>query len=178
MQLREIIQELSLLSNQISEEALDTIISVIQAHECVFVHGAGRTGLMLKAFAIRLVQMEREVYVVGETITPSIKKGDLLLTASASGRTPSVLQMAEQAAACGADVMTIVGDPESPLADAYPPVMVLESGSKFQQKANSRQTMGSLFEQMLLLVLDAVVLRMLDEEDMEESMAERHANLE
>ena len=51
----------------------------------IIVCGTGRSGLMLKSFAMRLMQIGYISYVVGETITPAIKEGDLLIVASASG---------------------------------------------------------------------------------------------
>lgn len=53
----------------------------------VFVHGAGRSGLALQMTAMRLMHVGLQVHVVGETTTPAIGEGDLLLTASGSGTT-------------------------------------------------------------------------------------------
>ena len=49
---------------------------------------------------MRLMQMGYISYVVGETITPALKEGDLLIVASASGETNSVCQ-AVKSALCG-----------------------------------------------------------------------------
>ena len=37
--------------------------------------GAGRSGLVAKAFAMRLMHLGLEAFVVGETITPALNKG-------------------------------------------------------------------------------------------------------
>ena len=80
-----ILQELKQTAESIPADAIRRCADKIAAHERIFVYGAGRSGLMLKALAMRLMQLGKTVYVVGETITPSIQKGDLLIVASASG---------------------------------------------------------------------------------------------
>lgn len=45
----------------------------------IYVAGAGRSGLIAKAFAMRLMHIGMESYVVGETITPAMQNGDLLV---------------------------------------------------------------------------------------------------
>jgi len=37
--------------------------------------GVGRSGLIGRAFAMRLMHLGFEVYVLGETITPAVEKG-------------------------------------------------------------------------------------------------------
>ena len=41
----------------------------------IFVYGAGRSGLVAKAFAIRLVHLGFQTFVIGETITGPVQKG-------------------------------------------------------------------------------------------------------
>ena len=52
----------------------------------VFVTGLGRTGLMARGFAMRLMHLDRRVFHVGDVITPAIAKGDLLIICSRTGR--------------------------------------------------------------------------------------------
>jgi Predicted sugar phosphate isomerase involved in capsule formation len=44
--------------------------------------GAGRSGLVAKAFAMRLMHLGMISYVVGETITPALQTGDLIVVLS------------------------------------------------------------------------------------------------
>ena len=57
----------------------------------VFVTGLGRTGLMARGFAMRLMHLGRRVYHVGDVITPAIRRGDLLVICSRTGRSPVLL---------------------------------------------------------------------------------------
>ena len=47
----------------------------------IFVCGEGRSGLVARMIAMRLMHLGCQVYVVGETTTPSIKTNDLLIRA-------------------------------------------------------------------------------------------------
>lgn len=97
MRMNTIIEELDRSSKTIAPEKLQEVIKKIKEHKRIFVYGTGRSGLMLKAFAMRLMQIGLNSYVVGETTTPSVQEGDLLIVASASGETGSVCMTAESA---------------------------------------------------------------------------------
>lgn len=134
---------------------------------------------MLKAFAMRLMQLGLNSFVVGETTTPSVQKGDLLIVASASGETDSVNMMAESAIKQNIDLFIISASTDSTLAKIQTPNIVLQSGTKFSQSQASQQPLGSLFEQMLLIIFDTVILAMSKQEkESNNNMAHRHASLE
>ena len=139
----------------------------------IFVYGAGRSGLMLKAFAMRLMQAGKTVFVVGETVTPAICKGDILVVASASGRTESTCRYAKIAKSVGALVYCITADEASPIAEAADALICLCAPTK--DAPDSKSVMGTLFEQALLLLLDEVVSELGADPA---QMRKRHANLE
>ena len=174
-----IIKELENASSVISEKQYEKMIEKILTHERIFVYGTGRSGLMLKAFAMRLMQIGLTSYVVGETTTPSVRKGDLLVVASASGETESVCMTAENALKQGVELAVISSAPESTLGKIQKPDIVVEAGTKFATSKASIQPLGSLFEQMLLVILDTIILKMAQKnEGSNEDMAKRHASLE
>ena len=170
----EILEELKAVFKALPEDAAAKMAQSINAHARVFMYGAGRSGLMLRAFAMRLAQMGRSVYVVGETTTPSIGMGDLLLLASASGTTHSVCYYAETAKKARAELYVITATPDSPLTNICPVDVLLPAGSK-DCRGGSSQIMGSLFEQALLIFLDAVVRHIPADRAV---MRRQHANLE
>ncbi len=169
-----ILQELAQAAQAIPQEAIDRCAKKIAAHERVFVCGAGRSGLMLKALAMRLMQLGKTVFVVGETITPSIQKGDLLIVASASGTTHSVCHYAAEAVKMQADLLVITAEKDSELAQISAPDVIIPAPTKHNLAA-SGQLMGSLFEQMILLFSDAVAMALAEER---ETLSRNHANLE
>ncbi|MGN1014933.1 MAG: 6-phospho-3-hexuloisomerase [Butyricicoccus sp.] len=171
-----IVQELRASTERIDDSKLDEIIAKIKSHDRIFVYGTGRSMLMLKAFAMRLMQLGLTSYVVGETTTPSFQAGDLLIVASASGETGSVCSTAQTVRKQGVDLVVISSNPESTLGKIQTPDIVIESATKFSNSAASIQPLGSLFEQMLLVVFDTIILKMSQEEaGSNDAMAKRHA---
>ena len=156
------------------EDAAEKAASAVNAHPRIFVYGAGRSGLMLKAFAMRLSQMGRVVYVVGETITPALEENDLLILASASGNTASVCRCAAIAKEVGAELFLLTASMQSALTAIAPPDVCFRTPTK-DDGSHTGSIMGTLFEQAVLLFLDMVVLHL----DVDRaSMRRRHANLE
>ena len=172
--MKEIIAELTGVFDKLPADAAARAVEAVNSHDRVFVYAAGRSGLMLKAFAMRLAQMGRTVYVVGETVTPALEPGDLLVLASASGSTQSVCRYAGIAAELGADLFVITATADSPLTAIHPADILLSTATK-DSAAGSAQVMGSLFEQSLLLLGDGIVAKLAGDGSV---MRRRHANLE
>jgi 6-phospho-3-hexuloisomerase len=138
----------------------------------VFVTGQGRSGLIAAAFAVRLAHLGLRVHVVGEPTAPAVAAGAVLVACSGSGRTGVTLLRAERALAAGAQVWAITQDRSSPLASAATHVVVIPDVASAQPGA-------SIFEQALLVFLDAVVMELMARlGETESSMLARHANLE
>lgn len=78
-------------------EEAERLVKLILETKRVFVLGAGRSGFMVKSFAMRLAQMGVEAYVIGETITTVMEENDLLVIGSASGETESLAAIARKA---------------------------------------------------------------------------------
>lgn len=176
---RVIIKELERSADKIPDHQILGLIQKIKSHKRIFVYGTGRSGLMLKALAMRLMQIGLDAYVVGETTTPSVEKGDLLIVASASGETSSVCMTVQSAKKQGADLVVISASSESTLGKIQTPDITICSATKFSTSDASIQPLGSLFEQMLLIVFDAAILEMSQEDKgSNDDMAKRHASLE
>lgn len=85
--LAEIVKELNSSVNQIADEEAEALVNGILQSKKVFVAGAGRSGFMAKSFAMRMMHMGIDAYVVGETVTPNYEKEDILIIGSGSGET-------------------------------------------------------------------------------------------
>ena len=131
---------------------------------------------------MRLMHMGLSAYVAGETVTPGIKAGDLLIIGSGSGATASLVAMAERAKKIGATLALVTIFPDSPigkLADALVRIPASTPKAGGEAPSQSVQPMGSLFEQSLLIFLDIIVMRLMEKKKMDSTaMFERHANLE
>lgn len=175
-----ILSELGRVLGQVSAEQVGVASSMLQGARRVFFVGAGRSALALRMAAMRLMHLGLQAYVAGDVTTPSIAKGDLLVAASASGTTKSVLLAAETARGVGADVLVLTAAPQSPLAQQAQAVVVLPAASKAELAGRaSEQYAGSLFEQAVMLLTDGIFHSLWKggTQSTEELLA-RHANLE
>lgn len=123
----------------------------------VFTVGTGRSGLALQMAAMRFMHLGLSAHVVGETTAPAIGSGDVLVAASGSGSTSRVVRAAETARKQGANVVALTTAADSALAKTATEVLVIPAADKqdFDGKA-SAQYAGSLFEQSVLLLTDAL----------------------
>jgi 6-phospho-3-hexuloisomerase len=165
---------------QESAFALGTVADLIADSPRVFVLGAGRSGLALRMTAMRLMHLGLDVHVVGEVTAPAIARGDLLLTASGSGTTGSIVRAAETAHAVGARVAAITTAPASPLAALADATIVVPAAEKLDRSASaSAQYAGSLFEQVVVLLGDALFHALWRRSGQSaDELWPRHANLE
>jgi len=173
-----IINDLSRTLNQINQDDIEALEAAILNAERIFIAGKGRTGLQMRAFAMRLMHLGLTVHVVDDVTTPSIQRGDLLIIGSGSGKTASLVRYAETCADIGADLATITGNRESPIAEQAETVVHIPA-SKGEDKMDTVLLMGSLFEHTLGLLCDLMVIQLKAKLDQSEGdMNTRHANLQ
>ena len=152
----------------------------IRAARRVFTMGAGRSGLALKMVAMRLMHLGLAVHVAGEVTAPAIAAGDLLLVASGSGTTSGAVHAAEVARKVGAEVIALTAAPASKLGELATGIVVIPAATKRGNDGTvSRQYAGALFEQAVLLLMDALFQEMWREGgEAADELWQRHANLE
>ncbi len=143
----------------------------------IFVSGAGRSGLIGKFFAMRLMHSGYEVYVVGEIVTPSIKRGDLLVVISGSGETEQLISFAKRAQDVRADILLISAKSSSTIGDMAD--AVFQIGQSDQYSKVHGMPMGTVFELSTLFFLESFVAHLIHEKGIaEEEIRYRHDNLE
>jgi 6-phospho 3-hexuloisomerase len=194
-----VISTMELISSQVKATALsipkqdvESMLRLLrnckENGNCVFVAGAGRSGLMGRAFAMRLMHLGFKAYVVGETVTPAIRKGDVLIAISGSGSTKSVVIAAEKCKEVGAFIISLTSKAESVLGNLSSVNVVLPSKSNADKADDNLSAagnnsalmlMGTGFEISTLVFADAFVLHLASVIKVSESeMKERHANTE
>lgn len=134
-----IIAELDLATSQNQAEGIEDLISTIMSSEKVFVSGAGRSGLMGKSFAMRLMHMGIDAFVTGETVTPPFTGKDLLIVGTGSGKTESLLHMVEKAKDIGGTVAAVTISPDSPIAEIADLILQLPGSPKIKRRAINRR---------------------------------------
>jgi len=176
-----IINEIDYVLDGIKEDEYKRFITAIDSSKNIFVTGQGRSGLVARTFAMRLTHIGFSCHVVGDTTTPNIDEGDMLIACSSSGATSITCHIAGLAKRLNALVVVITAHPDSELSD-YANLTIEIPASDTDQVIQSQLTAqfrSTLFEQACLVYLDAVILslvRLLNREEVE--MMKRHANLE
>lgn len=162
--------------------ALDASMQRMAEAARIFVVGAGREGIVARAFAMRLVHLGKEVHWLWDDTSPAMKKGDLFIAVNGSGQIGHIDYLLDRAGETGASRLVITGAPnERTPRDAetclFVPAMVYKGTDA--RCVPSVQPMGNLFEQHLFLLFDLLV--MLLRERLGESydgMESRHRNIE
>ncbi len=173
-----------LIINKISELLAATdksydekLTSMLDQASRVFITGAGRSGLICRFFAMRLMHSGYDVSVVGEIVTPSIKSGDLLLIISGSGETEQLIAFTKKAKGLGASIVLISAKSDSTIGDLADEVFQI--GTSEQYGKVKGMPMGTVFELSTLFFLEALISHVIHEKGIEEEeMRSRHANLE
>ncbi len=185
-----IVGHVSFVSDQLDDRQINKLMTFIENAKKVYIYGAGRSGLVAKAFAMRLMHLGIVVHVVGEITTPAIEAEDIFITISGSGETTSVTNSAKIAKSVGAKVISITSYPDSTLGNlsdeiVLVPGRVLDPGSKdfhIRQIKGEHYTLaplGTLFEVSVLIILDALIAELMTRMKKSESdLRKRHATIE
>lgn len=179
---RLILQELESNLETLNENDLDAFSDSILEANKIFLAGAGRSGLAIRAFSNRLLHLGLKVFIVGDITTPKITKDDLLIIGSGSGETASLVTMTKKAKNIGASIALNTIADQSTISDLANVKIVLPGASqkvKDGSVSDSIQPMGSSFEQLSFLMYDAIIMTLMEKTNQDsDSMFERHANLE
>lgn len=181
-----IIKNIQEVAESIDEKTIKELIEKLTSSASIFVIGLGRSGLVAKAFAMRLMHLGMKVFVVGETITPAIKTKDCLIAISGSGETSYILKAARIAKKRGSDVVAITSYPESSLSKIADLTVTIKGKTKIdgeqnyikrQMKGNhhSKTPLGTLFEISALIFLDGLIAELMEKlNKKEKDMMEMH----
>ncbi|SFJ71541.1 6-phospho-3-hexuloisomerase [Thermoflavimicrobium dichotomicum] len=176
-----ILKEMQAVLQQVIRASMEHAVDLLQAGERIFVVGEGRSGLMGKSFAMRLMHLGLTVYVVGETITPALEKGDVLVAVSGSGTTKSVCMVAQKTRELGCPVLAVTANLESELAKVATHVLHIPAATKYRREGElaSVQPLGSLFDQCVHILFDAICLSYATRHTVDHQAAfSKHSNLE
>lgn len=178
------------LDRQQASRVIEMLAEARQEGRKVMMVGIGRSGLVGRTFAMRLMHLGFNTYVLGETITPSISKGDLVIAISGSGTTQVVVSAVEAAKRMGAKVVAVTSFPDSLLARISDHVIRIPGRTKVAKEVDyfARQVLGiyeplaplgTLFEDAAMVFFDGVIVALMNRLGIsEEDMLSRHANVE
>jgi 6-phospho-3-hexuloisomerase len=139
-----------------------------------FVYGAGRSGIVGRAFAMRLVQTGLRAFVIGESVTPIVQRGDAVFILSGQGESYSSIQTANIVRREGAELIVLTGKATSKLAHAASVLIPLEFPEEPERPRLA--PLGTLFESASLRLTDAIIAELVARRgETEASMRRRHA---
>jgi 6-phospho-3-hexuloisomerase len=176
-----ILKEVETVLSQVEQEQLREIAIRLKTAKRIFVVGEGRSGLMAKSFAMRLMHLGATVYVVGETITPSIGESDILVAVSGSGTTKNVVWTSEKTTTIGCPVLAVTTSPESPLTAVAEQILHIPAATKYRRENELKtiQPLGSLFDQCVHILFDTICLLFSELNQVDHQQAfNQHSNLE
>jgi len=165
------------------------ILATHQNQKRLFVMGAGRSGLVVKGFAMRLMHLGFNVYVVGETVTPAVETDDLLVVISGSGETKSINEMSALAKAKGTRLAAVTSNRDSTLGTISDTIVAVKgrtkaSGMDFMERQVvgshiSFAPLGTMFEISTMVFLDGIIAALMEiTKKSEEDLKKKHATLE
>lgn len=188
--MKDISEGLLNISNGLDTKQVEEFIQALLKSKRIFIIGAGRSGIVAKAFAMRLMHLGFDSYVVGETITPALRSKDILVAVSGSGETSLIVSAAKIAKKIGAKLAAVTSYPQSTLAKISDIVVILpgrkktESTTDFMHRELKGEyapaaPLGTLFEITALIFLDAVISSLMAAlGKKEEDLRVRHATIE
>jgi len=162
----------------VTKNDIDKVITLFFEANRIFVYGAGRSGLVSRAFAIRLVHLGFQTFVIGETIGAPVKKDDLVFVISGSGEAIPTVMTAEIARNIGAKLVVVTGERKSRITKFADIAIFLSAGCKDNER-KQLAPLGTLFEASAWILLDSIIAEIMRSKgETEESMQSRHATLE
>ena len=177
-----VLREIEETLGEVDKTNISNFVMQILHAPRIFIAGVGRTGLVMRFVAIRLMHLGIEVQILGDITTTAVSKNDLLLIGSGSGETGSLFSIAKKANNLGIHILLISINPDSSIANLAQECLKIPAPSPkliHKQDKTSIQPMGSLFEQSLLLTLDCIVGMLIQEKQLDaDSIFMNHANLE
>jgi len=170
------------------QSAKKVIADILNANN-IFLMGAGRSGLVARAFAMRLMHLGFSAYVVGESTTPAVRNEDVVIAISGSGETRSIADLGKIAKEIGAGLITVTSDKDSTLGRLSDTVMVIpgrtksDGGGYLERHMRGEYTqltpLGTSFEVTTLVFLDAVIAELISITGASEAdLKSRHTVLE
>jgi 6-phospho-3-hexuloisomerase len=149
---------------RIPRESIAKAVGILLKAPATFVYGAGRSGIIGRAFAMRLVQVGLTAYVIGESVTPIVRRGDAVFILSGRGESYSSIQTANIVRREGAELV------------AHTATLLMSLELPEEEAQRKFAPLGTLFESASLQLTDALVAELMAVRgETEGSMRRRHA---
>jgi len=197
---KEIKRMLSWMRNQkiSSRQINDVVMEIFQTQvedekgkpkniKTIFIGGLGRSGSDADGFGMRLAHLGFDARVLGEPTMPPVKKDDLVIVISGSGK--SLIKSLETAKENGAKIIVITSREDSPAAELADIKFIIpgREEDEFSSLSYEERSMkgvpalplGTAFEDLTMVVMDAIIsVIAIIQKKKEEDLKTRHANIQ
>lgn len=187
-------EEYVALTAQIAEEhrrvfeMLDTnelvqTMDAIESANSIFVYAAGREGISLRGFAMRLAHMGKKVYWLMDDTTISIRPGDLYITSEGSGSVGSFEYCLRKVHRAGGKILIFTGNPDGEHITSYADYQVFIHATAYlayrDDVVPTVQMMGNQYEQHLYMLCDVIIMLLTKKVGLTyQNLEARHRNVE
>jgi 6-phospho-3-hexuloisomerase len=175
------LEDLARVARALPADAADALIDALVEARRIALYGAGREGLQMRGFAMRLFHLGLDVHVVADMTVPPLGQGDLLFISAGPGASnigDALMKVAKEA---GARTAVVTAQPQGRTPGAADIVFTIPAQTMADDRggAVSVLPMGSLFETVQMLVFEMIILKLRDRlGETAETMRARHTNLE
>ncbi|OON41714.1 sugar isomerase [Izhakiella australiensis] len=163
---------------KVDPQQIEQLMDEICKAKTIQLYAMGRMQLSVRGFAMRLKHMGFDSYVVYDTTSPYLGKGDLLIVHCAVTNVElNIIKLAKEA---GARIVLLTAHPENQHGQ-YADLAVRVPGQIFggAEEVASIQPMSTLLEQALFLFTDIVTLKLIEKCNIDmAAMKASHTNLE
>lgn len=147
------------ISKKLDSENVNKLINEIINTKRIFLMGAGRSGLEARVFAMRLMHLGFDAYIIGDVTTPVPTKGDLVIIISGSGKTRSIVNLGTSLKDKDPKMIVMTTNKDSYLAKISDIIIIIPVVIEDINK-DLRECflpMGTLFEAVSHIFLDAII---------------------
>jgi 6-phospho-3-hexuloisomerase len=156
-------------------------VDAIVAAKRIAIYGAGREGLQMDGFAMRLFHLGLDVHVIGDMTVPPLSAGDLLFVSSGPGASNIGDALITAAREAGAKIAVVTAQPGARTPSRADVVFHIPAQTMADDRGGevSVLPMGSLFETAQMVLFEIIVLALRDRlGETPQTMRARHTNLE
>ncbi|MDR2873809.1 MAG: SIS domain-containing protein [Methanobrevibacter sp.] len=188
-----ILEEINNSIFKVDKNQIIDFIKLLDNSDRLYLRGKGRSALVSKQFAMRLLHLDYSVFIVGSVTAPPVKEGDLVIFISGSGSLISNSVILDKCNELNATTCCFTSNPDSYLGSNCDLTITVFAGDKMSDKgfdyskrqiegkscSNNNLPLGTLFELTVSVLFDAIIAKlMILKNETEKNMKKRHFNLE
>lgn len=178
-----IYQHLERLKNEISVGQLENLIKILKdtsiMRKRVFIYSVGRSLLVGKAFAMRLMHLGFDSNIISDIVTPPVGVNDIFLVISKNLSEGRIALALDKAKKYGAWNIIITSKKDTPLINKADYLLIIPDLAQKVKISGAHTPLGTLFEISAMVILDSIIAELMAGLGIKEKeMESRHANIQ